>query len=69
MKRWKKFEAEVIDSTNLNSTSKKKNVMTINKLTNKKKKKCWKWDWDNFIKVKVKKKVWRWISNKSNVEE
>jgi hypothetical protein len=43
--------------------------MTINKLTNKKKKKCWKWDWDNFIKVKVKKKVLRWISNKSNVEE
>jgi hypothetical protein len=38
MKRWKKFEAEVNDSTNLNSTSKKKNVMTINKLTNKKRK-------------------------------
>jgi hypothetical protein len=55
MKRWKKFEADVIDSTNLNSTS-KKNAMKINKLTNKKKKKFWKWDWDNFIKVKVKKK-------------
>jgi len=52
MKKWKKFEAAIIDSINLNSTS-KKNAITINKLT---KKKCWKWDWDNFIKVKMKKK-------------